>query len=507
MKRTLVTLIALLVVASMALTACGAKATPVATQAATTAPTTGATLTIWADDTRTPLLQALAADFEAATGVTLEITDMGRVQDIRTPVITSSPAGEGPDIFIGVHDWLGALVDSGLVEPIDLGDKAADFIPSTLEAFTYTDGNLYGLPYAYENLGFFYNTDYVTTPPTTWDDVLAQARVLKAAGTIDYAFGLGDGLFGQYPIWDSFGGYVFGKDANGAWNTNDVGLDSPGFVAGLEFIGAAAAEGLVPTTTDNTTTAQLFETGRSAFLLGGPWLLEEIRASAVNGHYAITNFPGGGNPFSGVQGFLINAFSENKLLAQTFLTEYVATESFQQQLYDNGDRPSAWKTVVVDNPDLLAMGEAGANAVPMPSIPEMGSVWTAANNMVSLVISGQQTAQAAATEAATQVRNLISGAFLGKVTLPGAFGKQVGCGADWDPACTQTIMDLGADGLYHKTLTLNAGDYEYKVALDGSWNVSYGAADGSNFKVTVAADGTAVEFVYDPATNLCTTTP
>ena len=87
-----------------------------------------ATLKIWADDTRTPILLSFADDFLAKYNVELVVEDLGRVQDIRTPMITAAPAGEGPDIFIGVHDWLGALVESGLVAPIDLGDKQSEFV-------------------------------------------------------------------------------------------------------------------------------------------------------------------------------------------------------------------------------------------------------------------------------------------------------------------------------------------------------------------------------------------
>ncbi len=166
----------LLIVAALALTACGPKATPVATKAPTVPPTAVATeaptvppapsaqLKIWADDTRAPILQAFADDFLAQYNVELVVEDLGRVQDIRTPMITAAPAGEGPDIFIGVHDWLGAMVESGLVAPIDLGAKADEFVPLSLDAFTYTDGKLYGVPYATENLGFFYNTELVADP-------------------------------------------------------------------------------------------------------------------------------------------------------------------------------------------------------------------------------------------------------------------------------------------------------------------------------------------------------
>jgi hypothetical protein len=66
-------------------------------------------------------------------------------------------------------------------------------------------------------------------------------------------------------------------------------------------------------------------------------------------------------------------------------------------------------------------------------------------------------------------------------------------------------MTLGDDGLWHSgPFELTAGDYEFKVALDGSWTTSYGvdgAPDGDNYKLTLDADST-VSFVYDPETKL-----
>jgi arabinogalactan oligomer / maltooligosaccharide transport system substrate-binding protein len=189
MKRKIWTLVLLIMVAALVLSACGPAATPepVAeptqvveqptevvmeptevveepTEEPTEPPAPAApeaTLTIWADDTRTPILLGLADEFLAEYNVQLIVEDLGRVQDIRAQAIIAIPAGEGPDIYIGVHDWLGALIESGLAAPIDLGGKQDLFVESTLDAFTYTDGNLYGVPYASENLGFFYNTELV----------------------------------------------------------------------------------------------------------------------------------------------------------------------------------------------------------------------------------------------------------------------------------------------------------------------------------------------------------
>ena len=520
MKNKMFAILSLALVLVFALSACGGAATeepvveveepvvveePAEEEEEVVAEPT-ATLRIWADDTRTPILVALAEDFLAEYNVALEVEDLGVVQDIRSQAIIAIPAGEGPDIFIGVHDWLGALVESGLVAPIDLGDRTADFVESNLTAFTYTDGNLYGLPYASENLGFFYNTDLVAEPPTTWDGVLEIGRTLQAEGTVQYAIAIGgDPGYNAMPMQTAFGGYVFGVDENGAWNPSDIGLDGEGMIAAATWMTAAVDEGLMPDTTDYETAHSLFETGQIPFLMAGPWALDRIRASEVP--YAVAPFfPDDGAPFLGVQGFLINAFSENTLLAQAFLTEFVATDATMQLLYETGLRPSSLKSVlaVTDDADLKAMGEAGSNAMPMPNIPEMGSVWSAWNNGITLAITGQLTPAESMTDAANQVRDLIKGALAGMVNLPGSFQDVAGCGAAWDPACEATAMVEGDDGLFTLTVDVPAGDYEFKVALNGDWSINYGsdgAQDGPNYALSLAADST-VTFTYDPATQL-----
>ncbi len=533
MKRRSWTIIALTLVATMIFAACAPAAAPTQAPAQPTAapteakvePTTApeptkapeptqapeatkaaeGSLKIWADDTRTPILMELAEEFRAEYNIELIVEDLGRVQDIRTPMITAAPAGEGPDIFIGVHDWLGALVESGLVAPIDLGDKKDQFVPMSLDAFTYTDGQLYGLPYATENLGFFYNTDLVKEPPKTLDEMLEIARALKSEGKADYAFAMAGGGYENLPILTAKGGYIFGKTEDGKWKADDVGLDGEGMIAGVAWLTDAVKEGLVPETADYETAHQLFETGKVPFLMAGPWALDRIRASKVP--YAIAPFfPDNGAPFSGVQGFMINAFSENKLLAQTFLTEYIATDDVMQKIYETGLRPAAWKPVLekMDDADLAAMGKAGENAIPMPNIPEMGSVWSAWNNGITLATTGKQSPEDAMKDAAKQVRDLIKGALAGMVNLPGSFQDKVGCGAQWDPACEATAMKKGDDGKYTFEVKIPAGDYEFKVALNGDWTVNYGSdgkEGGPNYALKLAADST-VTFIYDPETHL-----
>jgi pullulanase-type alpha-1,6-glucosidase len=76
-------------------------------------------------------------------------------------------------------------------------------------------------------------------------------------------------------------------------------------------------------------------------------------------------------------------------------------------------------------------------------------------------------------------------------TVPGSFNSEVGCPGDWQPECFRTwLQDIDGDGTYTYTSPgLPAGDHEFKVALDGSWDVNYGEdgwRDGSNLSATVA---------------------
>ncbi|MFD9127604.1 alpha-amylase family glycosyl hydrolase [Kitasatospora sp. NPDC059571] len=93
------------------------------------------------------------------------------------------------------------------------------------------------------------------------------------------------------------------------------------------------------------------------------------------------------------------------------------------------------------------------------------------------------------------------------VSLPGTFDSEIGCTADWLPACPQAQLTRRADGKWSGTFTLPGGSFEYKVAIDNGWTENYGAngaAGGANISLSVPAGGKAVTFVYDPATHLVT---
>ncbi|MCI9888274.1 pullulanase-type alpha-1,6-glucosidase [Micrococcales bacterium 31B] len=89
------------------------------------------------------------------------------------------------------------------------------------------------------------------------------------------------------------------------------------------------------------------------------------------------------------------------------------------------------------------------------------------------------------------------------VTVPGSFNSQLGCAGDWDPACEGIKLTLAPGGIYTGTFTLAPGDYEFKVAINGSWDVNYGTGgtpNGGNYSFTTA--GGPVSFYFDPVTHV-----
>ncbi len=370
-------------------------------------------LTLWIyDDGRLEVLTELGEKFEAEYGVSV-VVEVVDLSEIRSAMTLGAASGEGPDMIIIPHDNLGPLVENSTAAPIDLGDKADSFLPAAVDGFTY-DGALYGVPLAVENIGFFRNTELVPEAPTTWAEVVEIGTELFDAGKIDSVIGLPDLTYNIYPLYTSFGGYIFGRDEAGSFTTEDIGMNNEGMVAGLSFVQSLIEDELVSENIDWEAAHVQFETGRSAFIMTGPWALNRFQTAGVP--YAISAFPAAeegaepGYPFLGVQGLVINANKENVLLAQIFAVDFLATEEHFQMIFEAEPRPSAWKALFesATDPDTAAFNEAGMGAVPMPSIPAMGFVWDAWVNAGSLVAQGELSPQEALDNAVQQILTLVN---------------------------------------------------------------------------------------------------
>jgi arabinogalactan oligomer / maltooligosaccharide transport system substrate-binding protein len=411
-------------VAEATTTTAAAETTTTAAAATTTAgeATTSTTLTvradadlvIWADDTRAPVIQPFADTFAEENGITVAVQEIA-FGDIRDRLVVAAPAGEGPDIIIGAHDWLGQLVSAGVVTPLDISGVADQFSEASVTAFNY-EGEIYGLPYAVENIALVRNTDLVPEAPATFEELVETAVALQEAGTVDTPLALqenGNGdPFHNYPIVTAFGGYVFGRNDDGSYNPDDLGIDSEGGLAAATYFSELSAQGVVNIDVTFDIMIEKFNSGQAPFAITGPWATPDF--TDVN--FIVEPIPpvagGEPQPFIGVQGFMVSAFAENPLFATTFVLDFMSTQEAQLALFEAGGRPpahiAAFDEVAAADPNLAGFGAAGQNGYPMPAIPEMGSVWQAWTDAYASIFTGGDPTEAF-TNAAEQIRTLIAG--------------------------------------------------------------------------------------------------
>jgi len=90
--------------------------------------------------------------------------------------------------------------------------------------------------------------------------------------------------------------------------------------------------------------------------------------------------------------------------------------------------------------------------------------------------------------------------FTPTVTIAGSLQDELGCTGDWQPDCAATHLGYDAeDDVWQGTFNVPAGNWEYKAAIDDSWDENYGAnavPGGDNIALNLA-DPTDVKFYYD----------
>ena len=339
-------------------------------------------LVIWADADRAKILQKYADQFGQEQGIKVQIQVS---TDVRKDFKDATNVGKGPDIIVGAHDYAGELVQNGAITPVQLSaDAQAKFVPAAIQAAKY-NGQLYGVPYATENLGVLRNTALAPDAPATFEDMIAKGKEAVASGKAANVFlqqvsKTGD-AYNAYPYLKAFGGGIFGQKPNGDYDPTQVLVDSAGSVKGGDFMAQLGKDGYLSTNIDFDQATALFTAGKSPYWIVGPWATDKVKAANIK--YGISPLPTiAGNkmsPFLGVQMFYVSAKAKNDAFAQEFVTNYVTKPELQLDLFKAGNRPPALKAaldqVSATDADVKAWSDAGQGALPMPNIPAMNSVW------------------------------------------------------------------------------------------------------------------------------------
>lgn len=413
MKKT----IALLLAAAMCfgiLTGCGQTASPTAateqpsaqTAAATAAETTPAaepvTVTIWHDGSEA-IMQTIADQVNAALaddGITVQFekkTDMPNQLKLY-----GSDAANAPDIYFYAHDVLGTFVAMDILAPLsdilDTDALLADALPMTVKA-GQLNGKQYLLPVYFETLVFLYNKAlWEGDIPGTTEDLYAYMAAHTDVNAGTYAVvNQHTNAYNVSPFIYGFGGYVLSEDGK-------PGFTDPKTMEAVEYnkkFGLLQADG------DYNTVTTLFNEGKAAAIIGGPWLTSGIEAAGID--YGIVSLsdiklPNGNGlaPFSGVQGagVLKIALETRKDAIAKVLTAMAAPEVGVALANSAGCAPANNKSYedasVSANPMIAAIQKTASTAQPMPSIPEMNVMWGPAESfLVNVNKNGEDVAKAA----------------------------------------------------------------------------------------------------------------
>ncbi len=366
-------------------------------------------LVIWCSEKQVDILQALGREFKAKYGVEVEVQYVP-FGDIKPKFLTAAPQGQGADIIVGAHDWVGELVANGLLEPIPSFAELGQFFDSGLQAFSY-GGKLYGLPYALEAIALIYNKDYVPQPPKTVDELIAIAKKVEKefGGEVRGLIFPVTTFYFSVPFIFGYGGYVF-KSTPAGLDVKDIGLANEGAIKGLALLKKFVDEGIITPGDNYEIMDSMFREGRAAMIINGPWAIKAYADAGVDYGVALIPDVASGlvaRPFVGVQGFMVNTKSPNLLLAKEFLINYVAKKDTMYRIYLADPRLPARKDVlelVKDNPDVVAFTLSAGNGIPMPNVPQMGFVWGAMDDALNLVVNGRATPAEAAKNAVERIK-------------------------------------------------------------------------------------------------------
>jgi maltose-binding protein MalE len=346
--------------------------------------TTAAPIVIWVSSAEQASIARSATAWGKAP-VSISVHDFTA---IRTELETVSPAA-APDIVVGRNDWLGEWVANGLLLPLYPSQAAKrQFHQYLLDAFSYGIAlkKLYGAPYAFENVGLVVNTGLVRLPKTFAElERRAVAFKKRRSGNLGIAVpqsSTDDAAYYMYPFFSGLGGYIFGKNKIGLLDPSDIGVSNRTFATNSALIDKWNREGLVNSKVDYATAKNAFLTKQAAFWITGPSEAAALKASGLK--YKVIQVPKikfASVPFLRVQGLMVTKYAAGHgvdTLARDFVTGYMMTPAAQLDLAQINAREPANTRAATNYVNVIEarFGRAGIGGVPVPNIPQMGSVWT-----------------------------------------------------------------------------------------------------------------------------------
>lgn len=225
-------------------------------------------------------IEAAVKAFTQETGIAVDL--LAVPYDGYSSKLTSAiPHDAGPDVFIFAHERLRQFVRMQVVQSSDGYVDRSAYISGALETLT-VDGVTYGYPLALKCLALFRNVKLAPEAPGTVSAWRAQLKQLSDAKTNRFglAYEAADFYF-HAPFLFGFGGSLFDDKGRAQF-------DTPQMAASLRFVRGLQDDGLMPQEASGALVKSLFNDGRAAYVISGPWFTGEIDPSIA---YEVSALP------------------------------------------------------------------------------------------------------------------------------------------------------------------------------------------------------------------------
>jgi multiple sugar transport system substrate-binding protein len=302
--------------------------------------------------------------------------------------------------------WTAEFAAKGWLQPLE-GSLAIDtskLLPATVKTGTY-NGKLYAAPYASDGGILYYRKDLVPTPPTTWDELMADCSIAKTAKIGCYA-----GQFKQYEGLT----VNFSESVNGAGGeiVKDDGktpnLLTPEATKGLQDLVDGFKNGNIPQ--ENLTFQEepgriAFEAGKYLFMRNWPYaysLAKTDSTSVIKDKFDIAPLVNASS--LGGHDLAISAYSKHQATAHDFIA-YMESDAVQKQIVLKASLSPVIAALYTDPelvkaaPYLPVLKESILKAVPRPVTPFYPAVTQAIQVNAFQALSGQ-------TDTATALKNM-----------------------------------------------------------------------------------------------------
>ena len=186
---------------------------------------------------------------------------------------SAAKAGQAPIVYRDTSNDAGNLFAAGLI--INLSEYLPpsvfeQYLPTAMENFYLNTSSIhgyYGLPDNINYIVMFYNKKYITTPPSTTNQLINMCLQINSTYHIwCIAYGVGSEYGYRFAAWFAgFGGHIFGPNGMPELNSSAM-VNALEFWYNLTYDLHINAPDMNPSLEE-----QLFTTNKTAIIFDGPW--------------------------------------------------------------------------------------------------------------------------------------------------------------------------------------------------------------------------------------------